>query len=114
MFTGIPNMIWVFGYFRASWTLRADLIAGYVCRLLQHMDKQGVQMVAPTLRAEDRDMELLPWVAPENFNPGYLMRSIHLMPKQGTVDPWRHTQDYWKDKDELPLAELDDGALVYK
>ena len=87
MFTGLPNLIWVFGYFRASWTLRADLIAGYVCRLLQHMDSKGVQTVIPTLRPEDEDMELLPWVDPENFNPGYLMRSIHLMPKQGTVDP---------------------------
>ena len=114
MFTGIPNMMWVFGYFRASWTLRADLIAGYMCRLLNHMDERGVQMVTPTLRAEDQDMELLPWVDPENFNPGYLMRSIHLMPKQGTVDPWRHTQDYWADKDELGIADLDDGALIYE
>ena len=114
MFTGLPNLIWVFGYFRASWTLRADLIAGYVCRLLQHMDSKGFQTVIPTLRPEDEDMELLPWVDPENFNPGYLMRSIHLMPKQGTVDPWKHTQDYWRDKDELPVVELDDGALLYK
>jgi cation diffusion facilitator CzcD-associated flavoprotein CzcO len=36
MFTGVPNLSWVFGYFRASWTLRVDLIADFVCRLLQH------------------------------------------------------------------------------
>ena len=114
MFSGIPNMVWVFGYFRASWTLRADLIAGYVCRLLRHMDDMGVQMVTPTLMTEDNDMELLPWVDPENFNPGYLMRSIHLMPKQGTRDPWRHSQDYWRDKDELPLVALDESSLIYK
>lgn len=114
MFTGLPNMIWVFGYFRASWTLRADLIAGYVCRLLQHMDTVGAKSVVPALRPEDTDMELLPWVDPENFNPGYLMRSIHLMPKQGTADPWRHTQDYWTDKDELPAISLDDDALRYE
>ena len=114
MFTGLPNMIWVFGYFRASWTLRADLIAGYVCRLLHHMDDVGAESVVPALRPEDEDMELLPWVDPENFNPGYLMRSIHLMPKQGTVDPWRHTQDYWRDKDELPVLDLDDDALTYR
>ena len=107
-------MVWVFGYFRASWTLRADLIAGYVCRLLRHMDDMGVQMVTPTLMTEDNDMELLPWVDPENFNPGYLMRSIHLMPKQGTRDPWRHSQDYWRDKDELPLVALDESSLIYK
>ena len=114
MFSGIPNMVWVFGYFRASWTLRADLIAGYVCRLLRHMYDMGVQMVTPTLMTEDNDIELLPWVDPENFNPGYLMRSIHLMPKQGTRDPWRHSQDYWRDKDELPLVALDESSLIYK
>ena len=106
-------MIWVFGYFRASWTLRADLVAEYVCQLLDHMDQLGAKVATPTLRAEDQDMELLPWVDPENFNPGYLMRSIHLMPKQGVVDPWRHTQDYWTDKDALRTADLDDGALPY-
>ncbi len=114
MFTGIPNMAWVFGYFRASWTLRADMIADFVCRLLQHMDDVGASVVTPQLRADDADMKLLPWVDPENFNPGYLMRSIHLMPKQGDRQPWVHTQDYWRDKDELPEAELTDGALVFE
>ncbi|HIF65791.1 MAG TPA: NAD(P)/FAD-dependent oxidoreductase [Acidimicrobiia bacterium] len=113
MFTGIPNMVWVFGYFRASWTLRADLISEYVCRLLHHMDGRGARAVIPTLRSEDQDMELLPWVDPANFNPGYLMRSLHLMPKQGSAGPWQHTQDYWTDKDELRVADLDDGALIY-
>jgi cation diffusion facilitator CzcD-associated flavoprotein CzcO len=114
MFTGIPNMAWVFGYFRASWTLRADLVGDFVCRLLAHMEERGARTVVPTLRPEDADMELRPWVDPENFNPGYLMRSVHLMPRQGDRQPWVHTQDYWSDKDELPAAELDDGALVFK
>jgi len=114
MFTGIPNMVWVFGYFRASWTLRVDLIGDFVCRLLQHMDAIGATAVTPTLREEDADMPLLPWVDPENFNPGYLTRSLHLLPKQGDRDPWRHTQDYWTEKDDLPAADLDDGALVFR
>ena len=113
MFTGIPNMVWVFGYFRASWTLRADLIADFVCRLLHHMDGRGASMVTPTLRDEDADMDLLPWVDPEDFNPGYLTRSMHLLPRQGADEPWRHTQDYWSDKDTIPAADLDDGTLVY-
>ena len=113
MFTGIPNMAWVFGYFRASWTLRADLIADFVCRLLQHMDELGVEVVTPELRPEDTDMALLPWVDPENFNPGYLMRSLHLMPKQGDRQPWVHSQDYWMEKDLIPQADLDDGCLRY-
>jgi cation diffusion facilitator CzcD-associated flavoprotein CzcO len=113
MFTGIPNLAWVFGYFRASWTLRADLVADFVCRLLQEMDDRGASTVIPTLRTDDEDMELLPWVDPENFNPGYLTRSLHLLPKQGDREPWRHKQDYWLDKDELPAADLDDGTLTF-
>jgi len=113
MFTGVPNMAWVFGYFRASWTLRADLIAGFVCRLLQHMEELGASVVTPRLRPEDEGMDLLPWVDPEDFNPGYLMRALHLMPKQGPYEPWRFTQDYWTEKDTFPVADLDDGTLVY-
>jgi cation diffusion facilitator CzcD-associated flavoprotein CzcO len=113
MFTGVPNMAWVFGYFRASWTLRADLIADFVCRLLRHMDARGATVVTPQLREAERDMPRLPWVDPENFNPGYLVRGMDRMPKQGDRMPWRHTQDYWLDKDELPAADLEDGTLVY-
>ena len=113
MFTGIPNMAWVFGYFRASWTLRADMIADFVCRLLQHMDDTNADMVVPALRPEDEGMKRMPWVDPENFNPGYLQRGMHLLPKQGDREPWRHTQDYWAEKDIMPAADLDDGALVY-
>ncbi|MGA1676258.1 MAG: flavin-containing monooxygenase, partial [Pseudomonadales bacterium] len=99
MFTGVPNMAWVFGYFRASWTLRADLISDYVCRILEHMRTNHATVVTPRLRAEDRDMEIRPWVDPDNFNPGYLTRSLHLMPKQGSREPWIFTQDYWHEKD---------------
>ncbi len=114
MFTGVPNMAWVFGYFRASWTLKADLVADFVIRLLKHMEELGAEMVVPTLRPDEESMPLLPWVDPENFNPGYLMRSLHLMPKQGDRDPWRHTQDYSEEKVALPEADLDDGTLVYR
>jgi cation diffusion facilitator CzcD-associated flavoprotein CzcO len=114
MFTGVPNLAWVFGYFRASWTLRADLIADLVCRLLGHMQDKGASVVVPQLRPEDAGMALKPWVDPENFNPGYLMRGLHLLPQQGERMPWLHTQDYWSEKDELPQADLDDGALQYR
>jgi cation diffusion facilitator CzcD-associated flavoprotein CzcO len=114
MFTGVPNMAWVFGYFRASWTLRADLIADFVCRLLRHMDARGAVSVTPKLRKADEGMHLGPWVDPENFNPGYLMRGLDLLPKQGDRPPWQHAQDYWTEKDELPVADLDDGTLVYE
>ena len=113
MFTGVPNMLWVFGYFRASWTLRADLLADFVCRLLAHMDAKGAERVDVALRPEDKDMKLLPWMDPENFNPGYLMRAMDLLPKRGDKPEWQHSQDYWKEKDELPLVDLDGPEFVY-
>jgi monooxygenase len=114
MFTGVPNMAYVFGYFRHSWTLRADLISDFVCRLLEHMAEKGAMMVVPTLRDEDADMALGPWVDPENFNPGYLTRSMHLMPQQGDKEPWMHLHEYAEEREILPAADLDDGTLVYR
>ena len=93
MFTGVPNLLWVFGYFRASWTLRADLLADFVCRLLNHMKEKRAERVEVRLRREDRDMSLLSWIDPNNFNPGYLMRAMHLLPKRGDKPEWQHTQD---------------------
>jgi cation diffusion facilitator CzcD-associated flavoprotein CzcO len=113
MFTGIPNMLWVFGYFRASWTLRADLLSDFVCRLLAHMEEKGAKRVEVRLRPEDADMELLPWIDPENFNPGYLMRGMDLLPQRGAKPEWQHSQDYWREKDELPLIDLDGPEFVY-
>ena len=114
MFSGVPNMAWIFGYFRYSWTLRADLVADFVCRLLNHMRQRGVTTVTPTLRPEDQDMELLPWVDADNFNPGYVVRGLHLLPKQGSKPEWQHTQDYWIDKDMLASIDLDEAILVYQ
>jgi cation diffusion facilitator CzcD-associated flavoprotein CzcO len=114
MFTGIPNLAWVFGYFRASWTLRVDLVADFVCRLLNHMRETGMRQVTPALRPEDAGMPLLPWIDPENFNPGYLMRGVHLLPKRGGMPEWQHTQDYWTEKDEFPAIDLADPVFVYE
>ncbi len=114
MFTGVPNMVWVFGYFRASWTLRADLLADFVCRLLNYMDAKGVKKVEVALRPEDKDMPLLPWIDTENFNPGYLLRGMDLLPKRGAKPEWQHSQDYWKEKDELPAVDLSDPVFVYR
>ena len=113
MFTGVPNMVWVFGYFRASWTLRADLVADFVCRLLGHMQEKQAKKVEVALRPEDKDMKILPWIDTENFNPGYVTRSMHLLPKRGEKPEWQHSQDYWAEKDILPKIDLDDEAFVY-
>lgn len=113
MFTGVPNMAWVFGYFRASWTLRVDLMGDFICRLLQHMDETHSHKVTPQLRPQDAEMPIGSWMDPENFNPNYLMRSQHLMPKRGNVSEWQHNQDYWVEREILPTASLVDGCLTY-
>jgi cation diffusion facilitator CzcD-associated flavoprotein CzcO len=113
MFTGVPNLAWVFGYFRASWTLRVDLVADFVCRLLNHMKAIGAERVVVALRPEDRAMPLLPWIDEQDFNPGYMMRGMHLLPRRGDKPEWSHTQNYWAEKDEFPAIDLDDAAFVY-
>ncbi len=113
MFTGVPNLVWVFGYFRASWTLRVDIVADFVCRLLAHMEAKGARRVVTRLRPQDKDMPLLPWIDPEDFNPGYMMRGMHLLPKRGDRPEWAHTQNYWAEKDEFPKIDLDDAAFGY-
>jgi cation diffusion facilitator CzcD-associated flavoprotein CzcO len=114
MFTGVPNLVWVFGYFRASWTLRADLVADFVCRLLQHMDEKGAKKVSVALRPEDEDMPLKPWIDTEDFNPGYILRGMHLLPRRGDKPEWQHSQDYWRERNELPEIDLDDAAFQYE
>ena len=112
MFSGVPNLAWVFGYFRASWTLRADLVGDFVCRLLAHMEARQAGSVTPLIPTEEAEAAL-PWIDPEDFNPGYLMRDLHLLPKRGPSREWQHTQQYWLEKDEFPAIDLDDAAFVY-
>jgi cation diffusion facilitator CzcD-associated flavoprotein CzcO len=114
MFTGVPNLAWVFGYFRASWTLRAELVAAFVCRLLNHLKATGAKSVEPALRPSERDMELLPWIDEENFNPNYLLRAMDMLPKRGTTREWQHTQDHWREAEEFPAIDLEDEVFVYR
>jgi monooxygenase len=113
MINGLPNMAYVFGYFRHSWTLRVDLVGDLVSRLLATMRDKGATMVVPTLRPQETDMPLLPWSDPENFNPGYVMRSQDTLFKQGDREPWTHMLEHDEEREILPKADLDDGTLVY-
>ncbi|OYU15403.1 MAG: FAD-containing monooxygenase EthA [Alphaproteobacteria bacterium PA4] len=113
MFTGVPNLIWVFGYFRASWTLRADLIGDFMIRLLNDMAARGATSVVPVLRPHEAGLERLPWIAPENMNSGYLQRGMHLLPRRLDTPEWQHSQDYWLEKDVFPTIDLDDGTLHF-
>jgi monooxygenase len=115
MFTGVPNLAHIFGYWRASWTLRVELISDLVCRLLEHMSERGATMVVPTLRENDADMPLRPWTDPDDFNPGYLLRSIHKVPRQGDRMPWRGADvGYFDERQVLPAADFEDGTLSFK
>jgi cation diffusion facilitator CzcD-associated flavoprotein CzcO len=114
MFTGVPNLAWVFGYFRASWTLRADLVGDFVCRLINHMKAIGARKVTTELRPQDRELPVLPWIDPENFNPGYLMRDLDKLPKRLDTPEWQHTQDYAREKDDIPAIDLEDATFVYE
>jgi monooxygenase len=115
MFTGVPNLAYIFGYFRSSWTLRVDLVSDLVCRLLEHMDERGATMVTPVLRDGESGMPLRPWNDPDEFNPGYLLRSIDRVPRQGDRLPWRGTDaGYYADRELLPAVDFTDGALSFK
>jgi cation diffusion facilitator CzcD-associated flavoprotein CzcO len=113
MFTGVPNLLWIFGYFRASWTLRVDLLSDFVCRLLNHMDRAGKRRVCVALRPEDQNLPRLPWIDPDNFNPGYLMRAMDKLPQRLDKPEWQHTQDYWREKVDIPAIDLDGKEFVY-
>ncbi len=111
MYSDVPNLIQTFGYINASWTLRADIIAEYTCRLLNRMDELGMRTCTPELREEDKNMALLPWI--KDFSSGYMQRSMHLLPKQGDNGPWKNTQNYAKDKKLIRSGPLEDGALQF-
>ncbi len=103
MFGGVPNLSYVVGYTNASWTLKADLVSGYLCRLLNYMDERGYSVVTP--RDPSPDMERGPMV---DLMTGYVLRSIDELPKQGAEAPWRLKQDYKVDQKQLLEGPLDD------
>ena len=110
-FSDVPNMVSTFGYVNASWTMRSDLIARFVCRLLNHMRATGTDQCTPRLRKSDRDMPRRPWI--EGFTPGYMQRVMPGMPKQGHRAPWLNPQRYKADREALLKAPLDDGVMHF-
>ena len=111
MYSDVPNLVCTFGYINASWTLRADLTAEYVCRLINRMDERGMRQVTPRLRDTDRDMPPRPWI--DSFSSGYMQRMMHRFPKQGDRKPWINPQNYSRDRKMIRLGPLEDGALVF-
>ncbi len=109
MLTGIPNLSFVFGYTNASWTLKADLICAYICRLLNYMDKQGFRQVTPHLN--DPEVEDLPLL---DLSSGYVLRALDRFPRQGSKLPWRLYQNYLFDMLLIRFGAIKDEALEFK
>lgn len=108
MISGVPNLAAVFGYINASWTLKADLICRYVCRLLNFMDSKGMRQITPN---SGNQTAVAPFV--ENFSSGYMQRALASWPKQGSKPPWRVNQNYFRDMIALKWTSVDDGALQF-
>ena len=108
MFSGLPNFASVFGYINASWTLKADLICSYVCRLLNFMDRKGVRQVMPNC---GDDKAVAPFV--ENFSSGYMKRALENWPKQGSKPPWRVYQNYFRDTMTLKWSAVENDGLQF-
>ena len=109
MFGGVPNFASVFGYTNASWTLKADLVCEFVCRMLNHMQSHQLRQCMPL--PPDPAMPVLPWI---DFSSGYLQRVMHLLPKQGTQKPWKLNQSYFKDLLWLRYGSLHDGVMRFR
>jgi monooxygenase len=108
MFSGIPNLALAFGYTNNSWTLRCDLTARFVCRLLKYMDRKGFSICVPKLPE--------PSVNPEpllDFSSGYVRRADGVLPRQGQKAPWRVPQNYVKDLAAFTFGSVSDGTMNF-
>ncbi|WP_406643259.1 flavin-containing monooxygenase [Amycolatopsis sp. WGS_07] len=109
MLAGVPNLAWCVGYVNASWTLRSDLVAQYVCRLLNHLSRNGFDTCVPrppAIPAAQRRPLM-------NLTSGYLTRASSVLPRQGNRRPWLMRQNYVLDAADLRLRRLNDGVLRF-
>jgi len=108
MFSGVPNLIYTFGYTNASWTLKADLTAGYASRLFRYMDRHGHRSAMPVATP---GLQTRPFL---EFTSGYVQRAIDIMPRQGAKAPWRLHQNYLLDLLTLRWSPIADGRLSFR
>jgi cation diffusion facilitator CzcD-associated flavoprotein CzcO len=108
MLSGVPNCAFTVGYTNASWTLKADLTSEYVCRVLAHMDAHGYRKSVPEL--SDPSVTEMPLL---DFTSGYVQRSLHEFPKQGSKEPWKLRQNYVLDIRTIRRGPIDDGAMRF-
>jgi monooxygenase len=108
MLSGVPNFALTIGYTNASWTLKADLVSHYVCRLLRYMDRHGYDVCVPV--NDDPQVTERPLL---DFAAGYILRSMHEFPKSGSRPPWRLGMSYLNDAVMLRHGRIDDGVLRF-
>jgi cation diffusion facilitator CzcD-associated flavoprotein CzcO len=108
MLSGVPNCAFAMGYTNASWTLKADLTARYVCRVLNHMRAHGYRQCVPIM--DDPGLAREPLI---NLTSGYVQRSVQEFPTQGARRPWRVHQNYVLDLLAFRLGRVDDGVLRF-
>ncbi|HLN75972.1 MAG TPA: NAD(P)/FAD-dependent oxidoreductase [Nocardioidaceae bacterium] len=110
MLSGVPNFSLTLGYTNASWTLKADLVAHYVCRLLNHMDANGYQVVEAVVPEDAESWETVPLI---DLQSGYVLRSVHQLPRQGPAAPWRLYQNYPRDVRLMRRGPLEDDHIRF-
>jgi cation diffusion facilitator CzcD-associated flavoprotein CzcO len=108
MLEDVPNLAIAVGYTNASWTLKCDLTCEYVCRLLNHMHATGLRQCTPV--NEDPSVTRSPLLS---LNSGYIQRSAHRFPKQGSRFPWQVHQSYLRDYRALKRSSIEDDAMVF-
>jgi cation diffusion facilitator CzcD-associated flavoprotein CzcO len=111
MFSDVPNLVATFGYVNASWTLRADLIAEYTCRLIRLMDDKAYRSVTPRLREAERNMPARHWI--DIFSSNYFRRAMHAFPRQGDHAPWINPQLYGRDRKMMLHSPIEDDTLEF-
>jgi len=109
MSSGVPNMASTFGYTNASWTLKAELVAKYVCRLIEHMQSGGFDTCVPVLSSADAGTQ--PAV---DLTSGYIQRAAAQLPRQGVHKPWIYHQNYARDLAAFRFGKLEDGAMQFE
>ena len=110
MVSDVPNMAMIIGYINASWTLKVDIAAEYICRLINYMDKNGYDEVI----AQGDQTELMEDTVMGSLSSGYIARAADVMPKQGKHAPWNVTNNYLADRKILKNARFDDGVLKFE
>jgi cation diffusion facilitator CzcD-associated flavoprotein CzcO len=108
MLSDVPNFAFTVGYTNASWTLKADLVSEFVCRLLRYLDEHGYDACVPV--NDDPTVTEAPLL---DFTAGYVLRSIDQFPRAGSRAPWRLGMSYAHDVVTLRHGRIDDGTMRF-